>query len=235
MKKLLFRLLFVILDLYLLSWALCALEILPSTSEGFLFCIVSGAYFMGSVPYGLLLAKLYGLQDLRSIGSGNIGATNALRTGRKSLALLTLLCDALKAVLSIFAAQQLAVGDPMPLMLVAASLAIIGHLYPVWIDFKGGKGVASAAGALLMLSWPTGLIALATWGATLLVTRISSVAAFAALVVVPIAAYLLDESDLFVFWTIGLCVLVAFKHKDNIIRLRQGRETKIDTSTSKDT
>lgn len=235
MKKRLFKLCVVVLDLYLLAWGLSQFKIFAPTSEGLLFCVAAGAYFMGAVPYGLLLTRLYGLQDLRSIGSGNIGATNALRTGRKSLALLTLLCDTLKATLSVFAAQQGATNDPMPLMLLAASLAVIGHLFPVWLDFKGGKGVASAAGALLMLSWPVGLIALATWGLGLVVTRISSVAALAALAVTPLVAYLLDESSLLIFWTIGLAVLVAFKHKDNIIRLKQGRESKIDTSTSQDT
>lgn len=235
MKKRLFKLCIVVLDLYLLAWGLAQFEIFAPASEGLLFCVAFGAYFMGAVPYGLLLTKLYGLQDLRSIGSGNIGATNALRTGRKSLAFLTLLCDALKATISVFAAQQWAPNDPMPLMLLAASLAVIGHLFPVWLDFKGGKGVASAAGALLMLSWPVGIIALVTWGASLAVTRISSVAALAALIVTPLVAYVLDEPPLLIFWTIGLAVLLAFKHKDNIIRLKQGRESKIDTSTSQDT
>ena len=132
---------------------------------GFLSVLAAGAYLLGSVPYGLILTKLFGGEDLRTVGSGNIGATNVLRTGRKALAFFTLLLDALKAALAIYAAKQLTPLslDPYPVMLVAATFAILGHLFPVWLSFKGGKGIASCAGSLFMLSWPVGLITLGTW------------------------------------------------------------------------
>ncbi len=202
---------------------------------GFLSVLAAGAYLLGSVPYGLILTKLFGGEDLRTVGSGNIGATNVLRTGRKALAFFTLLLDALKAALAIYAAKQLTPLslDPYPVMLVAATFAILGHLFPVWLSFKGGKGIASCAGSLFMLSWPVGLITLGTWVLVFAVTKISSLAAFIAILSVPVSCYLLGTRVSLVIWFSLIALLVLAKHKDNLKRLTQGKEAKIDLSGSR--
>lgn len=181
------------------------------------------AYLLGSVPFGLLLTRIAGLGDIRRIGSGNIGATNVLRTGRKGLALATLLLDAGKGA----AAVLLGASWSPDLALVAGGGALIGHLFPVWLEFKGGKGVATAAGVLLAVSWPVGLLAAATWLAVAVVTRYSSAAALSACALAPLYAW--ATTDLLrTLFIVAIAIIVAFRHRDNIGRLLAGTESKIE-------
>jgi acyl phosphate:glycerol-3-phosphate acyltransferase len=185
-------------------------------------------YCLGSIPFGLVLTKLAGAGDLRSIGSGNIGATNVLRTGRKGLAAATLVLDALKATLAIVLAWWL-LGPPTAL--AAAAGAILGHMYPVWLKFRGGKGVATYLGALIGLAciglaWPAAIAFAVVWLAVAVLTRYSSVAALTATVVSPIAMAAIGESGAALAFA-ALSALVWFKHSANIARLFQGSETKI--------
>ena len=180
-------------------------------------------YLLGSIPFGLILTRLTGGPDIRTIGSGNIGATNVLRTGNKALAATTLLLDALKAAgagwiaLALFGA---------PLHFVAAAAALFGHCFPVWLGFKGGKGVATFFGSLLGLIWPVGLVAAATWLLVAFTTRYSSAAALCA------AAFATAVCALFFPWPatamVGfMALLIVFRHRENIARLRSGTESKI--------
>jgi glycerol-3-phosphate acyltransferase PlsY len=178
---------------------------------------------MGSVPFGLVLTRLAGAGDLRSIGSGNIGATNVLRTGRKGLAAATLALDALKATLAIVSAWWL-FGPPTAL--AAAVGAILGHMYPVWLKFRGGKGVATYLGALIGLAWPAAIVFAVVWLAVAAFTRYSSAAALTATVASPIAMAAIGESGAALVFA-ALSALVWFKHSANIARLFQGSETKI--------
>jgi glycerol-3-phosphate acyltransferase PlsY len=170
-----------------------------------------------------VLTKLAGAGDLRSIGSGNIGATNVLRTGRKGLAAATLALDALKATLAIVLAWWL-LGPPTAL--AAAAGAILGHMYPVWLKFRGGKGVATYLGALIGLAWPAAIVFAVVWLAVAALTRYSSVAALTATVASPIAMAAIGESGAALVFA-ALSALVWFKHSANIARLFQGSETKI--------
>ena len=189
-----------------------------------------GAYFLGSIPFGLLFTKWFGMGDIREIGSGNIGATNVLRMGNKKVAILTFLCDALKGMvpagLASFLYPEIAPG--------IAIMAVVGHVFPIWLKFKGGKGVATAFGATLGLNWPLALMMLVTWTAIAATTRLSSLAALVTTILSPIFAYILTPLIL-VFYTLGLALLLIFTHKNNIQRLIQGQESKIgDTSESQD-
>jgi glycerol-3-phosphate acyltransferase PlsY len=179
-------------------------------------------YAFGSIPFGLLLTRLAGTADLRGIGSGNIGATNVLRTGRKDLAAATLLLDALKGTIPVLIVAQY----DRELAILAALGAFLGHLYPVWLGFKGGKGVATFLGCLFAFSWPAGLVFVAAWLAVAALTRYSSAAALVATLAAPVALMLLgmrDEAELFV----GIGFLLWFKHAENIRRLMAGTEGKI--------
>ena len=179
-------------------------------------------YLFGSIPFGLLLTRVAGKGDIRSIGSGNIGATNVLRTGSKLLAALTLIFDCLKAVAAILIAQRL-LGDQTSAF--AATGALVGHLYPVWLKFRGGKGVATLLGILIaLLPTAAGLYA-AIWILLLLTMRISSVAGMAAVISAPIMAAILQSSLLPML--LGFTVLVLWKHRENILRLRRGTEPRI--------
>ncbi len=191
-----------------------------------LIIAAAGGYLLGSIPFGLVLTRLAGLGDIRSIGSGNIGATNVLRTGNKSLALAVLLLDSGKGAVAVLLAMELLGPAAMP---VAALGAILGHLFPVWLRFRGGKGVATTLGTLLALAWPVGLIACAIWLGIALIFRISSAAALAAVAVAPVAALLLRGSSLAVFVLI-VAALVWFKHAENIRRLLAGTEPRIGQS-----
>jgi glycerol-3-phosphate acyltransferase PlsY len=183
-------------------------------------------YILGSIPFGLLLTWIGGKGDIRKIGSGNIGATNVLRTGSKPLAAATLILDCLKATAAILIARRL-FGDLDDL---AARGAMIGHLYPLWLRFKGGKGVATFLGVLIPL-FPIGAaIYAAIWLGLLLTLRISSVAGMTAALSAPIAAVLFKPS-LFPL-LLGFAVLVLWKHRENILRLRKGTEPRIGSKTS---
>ncbi len=180
-------------------------------------------YLFGSIPFGLILTRLAGAGDLRAIGSGNIGATNVLRTGRKGLAAATLVLDALKATAAVVSAAWL---FGLPAGLPAAAGAVIGHLYPVWLKFRGGKGVATFFGGLIGLAWPAAIAFAVTWLLVAYLTRYSSAAALAATVVSPIVAWAIGLNDVgFVFALIA--ALVWFKHSANIRRLLAGTESKI--------
>jgi acyl phosphate:glycerol-3-phosphate acyltransferase len=177
-------------------------------------------YLAGSIPFGLLLSRWAGLGDIRTIGSGNIGATNVLRTGNKKIAALTLLCDGLKGYLPVLAASFY--GDPNAM--VAAGLgALAGHLFPIWLNFKGGKGVATGLGVTFGWSWMLGLVFCAVWLVGFFATKISSVGALAAVAAAAIAAVLLG---LPVWPSAVLAAAVWFMHRANIARLLKGEEPK---------
>ncbi|MBK6706288.1 MAG: glycerol-3-phosphate 1-O-acyltransferase PlsY [Sphingomonadales bacterium] len=187
--------------------------------------IVSAAllgYLLGSIPFGLLLAKFGGAGDIREIGSGNIGATNVLRTGRKSLAAATLLLDLLKGTAAVLLARQLLPGCEV----IAAVAAFFGHLYPVWLGFKGGKGVATYAGILFGLHWPLGLVYGVAWIGVLLASRISSLGGLVAAAVAPLAAAFLGLVDV-VIPLVACSLIVFWKHRENIQRLMAGTEPRI--------
>lgn len=177
-------------------------------------------YLLGSVPYGLILTKAAGLGDIRAIGSGNIGATNVLRTGNKPLAAATLALDVLKGAAALLIARWLWGQDAA---LVAGVAAMAGHAFPIWLGFKGGKGVATGAGVLLAAQWWLGLAALLVWLAVFAATRISSASALAACAAAPVVALLAGDLRLAAF-AAGLAALIAWRHKPNIQRLLAGTE-----------
>ncbi|WP_018146965.1 glycerol-3-phosphate 1-O-acyltransferase PlsY [Henriciella marina] len=193
--------------------------------DGFPFLIAAlGGYLLGSIPFGLFLTRAAGLGDIREIGSGNIGATNVLRTGRKDLALATLLLDSFKAGLAIVGFAVL-FGE-RNVGLIAGVFAFLGHCYPVWLRFKGGKGVATYAGLLLFAS-PLGfLVAAPVWFAVFFLSRISSLAALTAASLVPPGAFLLGETRFAVGVLVALSLLVFFTHRANLSRLIKGTEPK---------
>ena len=179
-------------------------------------------YALGSVPFGLLLTRAFGAGDLRSIGSGNIGATNVLRTGRKGLAAATLLLDALKGLAAVLLAYRL-----FPEVAGLAALgAILGHCFPVWLGFKGGKGVATMMGISLGLGWPIGATYAAVWLAVLGLTRISSLAGMSAAIAAPIAAWATGHAGLAPILAV-IAALVLWLHRGNIARLQAGTEAKL--------
>ena len=183
-------------------------------------------YLLGSIPFGLVLTRLAGKGDVRDIGSGNIGATNVLRTGSKPLAAATLVLDCLKATAAILLARQLWPGTEN----FAAAGALIGHLYPVWLRFKGGKGVATLLGVLIPLLPMGAVIYAVVWIGLLLVLRISSVAGVIAALSAPVSAAILGEQLLFPM-LLAFALLVVWKHKTNIARLRAGTEPKVGRKT----
>ncbi|UIJ46148.1 glycerol-3-phosphate 1-O-acyltransferase PlsY [Sphingomonas cannabina] len=185
-------------------------------------------YLLGSIPFGVVLTRLAGAGDLRQIGSGNIGATNVLRTGRKGLAAATLLLDALKGFAAVWIVHMIWPGDE----LLAAAAAFVGHCYPVWLGFKGGKGVATLMGIVLALYWPCGLVYAAVWLGLLAALRISSVAGMAAAVSAPVSAAVFGRFDE-VFLLIALALIVLWKHRDNIDRLLSGTEPRVGGSKTK--
>lgn len=182
-------------------------------------------YALGSIPFGLVLTRAAGLGDIRAIGSGNIGATNVLRTGRKGLALATFLGDALKGTVAILVARWFA-GEGAAM--AAAVGAFLGHVFPVWLGFKGGKGVATYIGCLLGLYWPAALAFCAVWLAMAFTFRISSLSALTASVVVPLGLFLGGwASGPLTLVLVALAALVWFRHEENIRRLLAGTEPRI--------
>lgn len=181
------------------------------------------SYLLGSVPFGIVITRLLGLGDLRQIGSGNIGATNVLRTGNKGAALATLLLDAGKGGIAVALARWLVGPDAAQ---VAALFSFAGHLFPVWLGFKGGKGVATFLGTLLVLAWPAGLAACATWAIVAAISRISSLSALVAAVLSPLWLYLLGYPEMVVLAGV-LALVILERHKANIARLIAGKEPKI--------
>jgi glycerol-3-phosphate acyltransferase PlsY len=203
-----------------------------ATLPGFLLTVLL-AYLFGSIPFGLLLTRAAGLGDIRSIGSGNIGATNVLRTGNRPLAAATLLLDAGKAIVAVLVTRTLLSGPGIPVggsaawpLYLAAIAVFAGHCFPVWLNFKGGKGVAVMIGSLLALSWPVGLIFCAVWLLIALTRKMSSLAALTAGATAPIFAYVFVDE-----WLAGtvsvLAVLLFYQHRTNIARLLAGTEPTI--------
>jgi glycerol-3-phosphate acyltransferase PlsY len=180
-------------------------------------------YLAGSIPFGLLITRAMGLGNLREIGSGNIGATNVLRTGNKGAAAATLILDALKGAVAVLVARALW-GESAGM--VAGAAAFLGHIYPVWLGFRGGKGVATFLGVLLALAWPVGLIACATWALTAKIGKISSLAALIAAGSAPVWLWLLGPQGS-VWPGLAMAVLVFLRHHENIARLRAGTEPRI--------
>lgn len=198
------------------------------TGMEWVFALLLG-YALGSIPFGLILTRLTGAGDLRAIGSGNIGATNVLRTGRKGLAAATLLLDLAKGLAAVLAAWHLwpdGVVAQTPLAALTALGAVLGHCFPVWLGFRGGKGVATLMGVALGLAWPIGLAYALTWLGVLAIARISSLGGMSAAVVAPIVALATGRAELAPVLGL-LALLVIWLHRANIARLRAGTEPKV--------
>lgn len=194
-----------------------------TTAPGMLVLWAIAGYLLGSIPFGILLSRVLHLGDLRKIGSGNIGATNVLRTGNRGAALATLLLDGGKGALAVLLAR-LALGEDAAQ--VAGGFAFLGHCYPVWLRFRGGKGVATFLGIMLALAWPVGLAACATWAVVAALMRYSSLAALMAAGFAPVWAVLLGRGEV-VLLALVLALLVYIRHAGNITRLRRGTEPRI--------
>ena len=186
-------------------------------------------YVFGSIPFGLLLTKAAGLGDVRNIGSGNIGATNVLRTGNKAIAAATLLCDILKGTIPVLIAAHFWGGDAA---IIAAFGAMAGHIFPVWLRFKGGKGVATLIGVLFGLYWPLAVIFISVWVIVATAMKYSSLAALTSSSLLPIWAWGFGRSDL-VLWLVVLTAIVWITHKANILRLISRTESKISFGSKK--
>ena len=188
-------------------------------------------YLLGSIPFGLIFTRMAGLGDIRDIGSGNIGATNALRTGNRWVAGGTFLCDAGKGAAAVLIAQAIApdASAVAPMAMVAAAAAFLGHLYPVWLGFKGGKGISTFIGLNLALYWPVGLLFCATWLGVAAIFRYSSLAALIAAVLTPVYLALFGRFDLIPLSAI-LVALIYLAHRDNIARLMAGTESRIGST-----
>ena len=193
------------------------------TTTALLILWAAIGYLLGSIPFGILITKAMGLGDVRAIGSGNIGATNVLRTGSKPAAIATLLLDAGKAIAAVILARIFAAEDAAQ---IAGAAAFAGHCYPVWLRFRGGKGVATNLGLLIALSWPVGLAACATWLAAAFAFRYSSLAALLAAGLAPLWSLLVGDGRI-VILSIVLALILYARHAANIVRLRAGTEPKI--------
>jgi glycerol-3-phosphate acyltransferase PlsY len=206
-----------------LSWTLIAMAL-------------AGGYLLGSIPFGVVIMRAAGAGDPRAIGSGNIGATNVLRTGRKGLALLTLLGDGGKGALAVLiawlATRHQSLAAQAWLTALAGGAAFLGHLYPIWLGFKGGKGVATFFGILLAAAWPVGLTAAATWLVAAFLFRISSLGALCAAALAPVYALLFGRPAIAVL-AAGMAVLVYVRHAPNIRRLLKGEEPRIGAGKAK--
>ena len=191
------------------------------TTDPLILALVAAcAYVLGAAPFGLIITRAMGLGDVRAIGSGNIGATNVLRTGHKGAALATLVLDGAKGAVAVLIARALWGEDAAQL---AGLAAFLGHLYPVWLGFKGGKGVATFFGVLIALAWPVGLACAAVWVGVFAATRISSLSALAAAAMSGFHAFVFARGEMLVL-TLILTVMVYLRHHANIARLRAGTE-----------
>jgi len=191
-----------------------------------LLLALAGGYLAGSIPFGVIITRFAGLGDIRAIGSGNIGATNVLRTGRKGLALATLFLDGAKGAVAVLIAQRFGADAP----LAAAVSAVIGHVFPVWLKFNGGKGVATAIGVFLALSYLMGIAAILTWLVAAGISRRSSVGGVVSMLAGPIVAAAVLKSEATAVVTALIAILVISRHADNIRRLIAGTEPKIGGS-----
>ena len=194
-----------------------------TSSTGLLTLVALMSYLLGSVPFGLVITRMMGLGDLRQIGSGNIGATNVLRTGNKRAAAATLILDAAKGAVAVLVARAVAGEDAAQL---AGLSSFLGHLFPVWLRFRGGKGVATFLGTLLALAWPVGLAACATWAAAAAVTRISSLAALTAAALSMVWLMVFQQGQMIVLVAV-LTLLVYIRHWANLQRIMNGTEPRI--------
>lgn len=191
-----------------------------------IFLLIALGYLLGSIPFGVILTRLFGAGDLRQIGSGNIGATNVLRTGRKGLAAATLILDGAKGAVAVLLARHFVPELAEPGAMLAGAAAMIGHCYPVWLKFRGGKGVATLLGLSIALAWPIGLVFAAVWVGTVLLLRISSLGGMAGAVSAPVAA-LAFGYPAYALGLAGLAVIVLWRHRENIARLRAGTEPRV--------
>jgi len=195
--------------------------------------ILATAYLLGSIPFGYLLVRFFLKQDVRNIGSGNIGATNVARSGAKGLGILTLVLDCLKGLVAVLIAKHFGGGN-LDLAALAAVAAILGHIFPIWLRFKGGKGIATALGVFLALSWPTALCALAVFILVTLASKYVSLGSILGATSLPMFMLYFQpyRSATFVGSTIFISLLCIMKHKDNIARLKSGTENKIGSKKS---
>ena len=200
-------------------------------------CIVGG-YLLGSIPFGVIAARLGGLGDIRKVGSGNIGATNVLRTGRKDLALITLVGDAGKGVVAVLVARWLLAGMGHEVAetdaCLAGGAAFFGHVFPVWLKFKGGKGVATFLGVMLAAAFPAGVLACGAWLVMAWLARISSLAALTAAALTPLFVFATDQEPVAkLYLAVVLAVLIFIRHAENIRRLLKGEEPRIGAGKGK--
>jgi glycerol-3-phosphate acyltransferase PlsY len=195
---------------------------------------ILGGYLLGSIPFGLIATRLGGAGDIRQIGSGNIGATNVLRSGRKDLAAITLIGDAGKGVVAVLLARWIS-HDNAFIIALAGGAAFTGHLFPVWLRFKGGKGVATFYGVLLAACWPVGVLAAITWLAVAALLRISSLAALVAAALAAPFALATDQEAPYLALCLFMAVLILIRHKDNIGRLLKGEEPRIGKKKTAET
>jgi len=198
----------------------------PSISLFAIALCVVGGYLLGSIPFGVIATRLGGAGDLRKIGSGNIGATNVLRTGRRDLAAITLIGDGGKAALAVLLAGW--AFKSAEAAAIAGGAAFLGHCFPVWLRFKGGKGVATFFGALIAIAWPAGLLAGATWIVMAAIFRMSSLAALTAAALAPLYVFLTGQTpEAKLYMAAFMAVLIFIRHHENIGRLLKGQEPRI--------
>jgi len=197
-----------------------------------LIAVIVGGYLLGTIPFGVIATRLGGAGDIRKVGSGNIGATNVLRTGRRDLAAITLIGDGGKGAVAALLAYALAsrvgaAGSAQMLAALAGAAAFFGHLFPVWLGFRGGKGVATFFGVMLAVAWPVGLMAGATWIAVAVLLRFSSLAALTAAALAPLFALALQTGAPVVIMATVMAVVIFIRHRENIARLLKGQEPRI--------
>jgi len=191
-----------------------------------IYLLIAASYLLGSIPFGILLTRAFGAGDLRQIGSGSIGATNVLRTGRKGLAAATVLLDGAKGAVAVLLARHFVPELGAEGAMIAGAAAVIGHCYPVWLKFRGGKGVATLLGLYIALAWPIAVVFALVWLAVVGVSRISSLGGMIGAVSAPVAALLLGY-PVYAVGLAGLALVVLWRHRANIARLRAGTEPRI--------